>query len=582
MPTLDWIGKRAVVGHHLDVPYRLMRCDTDESCGNPEAGNLLVQGDNLEALKALLPYYGGQIKCVYIDPPYNTGRKETELGGWFYDDRVDSPEIREWLGRVVGPEGLDLSRHDKWLCMMYPRLKLLHEMLREDGVIFVSIDDNEHRHLHCLLDEIFGSKNHLGTIIWNNATDNNKTRIATEHEYIVCFAKDPERLEAVWKATVSPLWTLLLDKGAELISIHKDNPEDLQLAYKAWFKKHKSQLSPFQEYDQIDSKKGIFTGSRSVHNPGKEGYRYDILHPTTGKPCSPPLMGYRFPESTARDIEERKGFIYGEDENKIVELKLYLADWKMKLSSIFELDGRRGANQLSEIFEGRKVFNNPKPVELISELLSFATGPGDIILDSFAGSGSTGHAVLKLNAEVEGDPRRFVLVERSENTAVTVTARRLRGIVEGGAKTGRGGKRTGDREALGGGMRYCVLDATLANSDGTISQDVAYADLAAHVWFSETGSPLSATTDALEAFLGFHRGRAVFLLFRSCLGPESHAAAVDGLLDARTLRRLRTSIPNHDGDVVVYGEACTLTVERLAAGGVTFKQIPYQIAGFQK
>ena len=156
MPTLNWIGKHAVEHHHKEVPYRLIHCDAELSAGDPDAGNLLVQGDNLEALKALLPYYGGQVKCIYIDPPYNTGNE-----GWVYNDNVSSPEIRTWLGKVVGKEAEDLSRHDKWLCMMYPRLKLLRGFLRQDGTIVASIDENEISSLLILMDEIFGRNNRV-------------------------------------------------------------------------------------------------------------------------------------------------------------------------------------------------------------------------------------------------------------------------------------------------------------------------------------------------------------------------------------------------------------------------------------
>ena len=205
MPALDWIGKKAVVNHHREVPYRILKCDNGRSAGVADAGNLFVEGDNLEALKALLPYYARSVKAAYIDPPYNTGNKQAERNAWFYNDNVDSPEIREWLGKVVGAEGEDFSRHDKWLCMMYPRLKLLRKFLTEDGVLLVSIDDNEHRNLHILLDEVFGSGNHVGTIVWHNATDNNPTNIAIEHEYIVCFARRKSALEKVWKASESPV-----------------------------------------------------------------------------------------------------------------------------------------------------------------------------------------------------------------------------------------------------------------------------------------------------------------------------------------------------------------------------------------
>ncbi|HNZ13639.1 MAG TPA: site-specific DNA-methyltransferase [Anaerolineaceae bacterium] len=200
MPTLDWIGKAAVRNHHLEVPFHLLRADAALSCGAPAAGNLLIEGDNLLALKALLPYYAGQVKCIYIDPPYNTGNEQ-----WVYNDNVNSPEMRTWLGRVVGGEAEDLSRHDKWLCMMYPRLTLLRQMLREDGVILISIDDNEAHSLRMLLDEIYGRSNFVGTIVWRNVTDNNPTRISIEHEYVLCYARDKAKLESQWKATALPI-----------------------------------------------------------------------------------------------------------------------------------------------------------------------------------------------------------------------------------------------------------------------------------------------------------------------------------------------------------------------------------------
>ncbi len=161
MPTLNWIGKEAVVKHHKEVPFRLLEPVPELSCGDSGSGNLIVQGDNLHALKALLPRYAGQVKCIYIDPPYNTGNE-----GWVYNDNVNSPEIRKWLGEVVGKEGETLDRHDRWLCMMYPRLVLLRQFLREDGAIFVSIDDNEVAALRLVMDEIFGAKNFVATVLW--------------------------------------------------------------------------------------------------------------------------------------------------------------------------------------------------------------------------------------------------------------------------------------------------------------------------------------------------------------------------------------------------------------------------------
>lgn len=162
MPTLDWIGKKAVLNHHREVPYHLLKCDGKLSVGAPGSGNLLVQADNLLALKALLPYYAGQVKCIYIDPPYNTGNEN-----WVYNDAVNSPEIRAWLGQVVGKEAEDLSRHDKWLCMMYPRLVLLQKFLRSDGAIFISIGRDEIANLRISCDEIFSPQNLIEILIWN-------------------------------------------------------------------------------------------------------------------------------------------------------------------------------------------------------------------------------------------------------------------------------------------------------------------------------------------------------------------------------------------------------------------------------
>lgn len=184
MPTFNWIGKEAVVKHHKEVPYRLLEPVSELSCGDPNSGNLIVQGDNLHALKALLPRYGGQVKCIYIDPPYNTGNER-----WVYNDNVNSPEIRSWLGEVVGKEGETLDRHDRWLCMMYPRLLLLKRFLREDGAIFVSIDDNEVAALRQVMDEIFGAANFVATVIWQKifAPKNSARHLSEDHDYIVCM-----------------------------------------------------------------------------------------------------------------------------------------------------------------------------------------------------------------------------------------------------------------------------------------------------------------------------------------------------------------------------------------------------------
>jgi adenine-specific DNA-methyltransferase len=195
MPTLNWIGKEAVVKHHKEVPFRLLEPVPELSCGDADSGNLIVQGDNLHALKALLPRYAGQVKCIYIDPPYNTGNE-----GWVYNDNVNSPEIRKWLGEVVGKEGETLDRHDRWLSMMYPRLVLLKQFLREDGAIFVSIDDNEVGNLQALMREVFGATNEVATIVWEKGKKGDSKLVSVTHEYIVVFARNKALLKETQEA----------------------------------------------------------------------------------------------------------------------------------------------------------------------------------------------------------------------------------------------------------------------------------------------------------------------------------------------------------------------------------------------
>ncbi|HAI58985.1 MAG TPA: site-specific DNA-methyltransferase [Xanthomonadaceae bacterium] len=565
MPTLNWIGKDAVVKHHKDVPFRLLEPLPALSCGDADSGNLIVQGDNLLALKALLPRYAGQVKCIYIDPPYNTGNE-----GWVYNDNVNSPEIRRWLGEVVGKEGETLDRHDRWLCMMYPRLMLLKQFLREDGVILISLDDNEFGNLRHLCDEVFGACNRVGVVVWKNATDNNPTQIASEHEYVVCYARDKRRLPNEWKSLTLAIKSRLLEVGEQLIQQHSDASER-QAAYTRWFRANKDQLWPFEDYKFIDSG-GVYTGMRSVHNPGKEGYRYDVIHPATRRPCQQPMMGYRFPEETMKRLLEEGRIIFGEDETKLVELKVYAKDYRTKLSSLFELDGRIGTNTVKGIFpESRRPFDFPKPVELIEELLSFTTSNGDLILDSFGGSGTTGHAVLALNA-ADGGNRRFILVEMDEGIAGSVTAERVKRVAQG--YTNAKGEAV---PGLGGGFQFCTLGKPLFDARGHISNEVRFAELGRFVWFIETGMGLPAArasrkaADTASPLLGVHEGRAVYLLYNGILKDRS----IDGgnVLTTPLLEHL----PAHEGPRVVYGARCAIGAERLRALGIVFKQLPYHL-----
>jgi len=577
MPTLNWIGKEAVETHHRQVPFRLLEPVDALSCGDKDSGNLIVQGDNLLALKALLPRYAGEVKCIYIDPPYNTGQddrnEDGKRTGWVYNDNVNSPEIRDWLGKVVGAEAEDLSRHDKWLCMIYPRLKLLKSFLRQDGIIFASIDDNEMASLRYVMDEIFGVANRIGTIVWKNATDNNPTQIASEHEYILCYAKDKRRIASEWKSTNLEIKKKLLAVGDEFVKNYADQNKR-QAEYTKWYRENKVQLWPFEDYKFIDSG-GIYTGMRAVHNPGKDGYRYDVPHPKTGKACQQPLMGYRFPEETMNALIRDGRIIFGEDETKLVELKVYAKDYRAKLSSLFELDGRVGTNEIKVIFpEDKRPFDFPKPTELIEELLSFTTSDDDIVLDSFGGSGTTAHAVMKLN-KADGGNRKFVLIEMKPAIAEEITSQRVKRVVNG-YKTSKNEIQLG----LGGGFQYCRLsEKPLFDPDGKLAQDVSFDKLAEFVWFMETGTGLAGSAISANMstpYLGTYKGRAIFLLYNGILKDKTELGG--NVLNGRTLAYLNEVAPDHGMPKVVYGARTRFDKTKLAQLGVTFHQLPYELA----
>jgi adenine-specific DNA-methyltransferase len=383
---------------------------------NTNSENIYISGDNLDGLKHLLKSYAKSVKCIYIDPPYNTGSD-----GFVYKDNFNftANELQEKLSldetqanRILELTKKGASSHSAWLLFMYSRLQLAKDLLKDDGVIFISIDDNELANLKLLCDDVFGEENWLGTIIWKNATDNNPTQIAIEHEYVLAIAKSKGMLASEWKSKVSDIKELLIKKGNELINKYSDI-ETLKTEYTKWFRSHKNELWPLDRYKHIDID-GIYTGSQSVHNPGKEGYRYDVIHPVTKKPCKQPLMGYRFPQSSMKDLLGKGKILYGKDETKIIELKLYAKEYSAKLSSVIDFDGRIGAYDLRELFPHDKIFTNPKPFKLINQIISFILNKeGDIILDFFSGSASTAHAVMQLNAKDNG-LRKFISIQLPE------------------------------------------------------------------------------------------------------------------------------------------------------------------------
>lgn len=576
MPTLDWIGKKAVVNHHREVPYRLIHCDKDKSVGDPDSGNLLVQGDNLEALKALLPYYAGKVKCIYIDPPYNTGNE-----GWVYNDNVNSPEIKAWLGATVGKEAEDLSRHDKWLCMMYPRLRLLKEFLTEDGAIVVSIDENEIASLTNIMDEIFGRNNRVATIVWQKGKKGDSKLIPVIHEYICVYVRDKKFLslrETKWRRRkeraeeVLAHYELIRSQlngnhfaiRAEMMKYFKGLPKDDPR------KSHK-------HYNWSDDRGLYFADNFAGPDDGRDSRpRYPIIHPVTGKECKMPSTGWRWEEATTKDalamVPPRIHF--GKSHATIPCRKSYLFEIDSEpFQSVFYKDGRAATLQVEGIL-GAGAFPFPKDVDVLVDLLGMLTENDDIILDSFAGSGSTGHALFRLN-QAARSARRFVLIEMDAKTAQEKTAERLRAVSAGYTERVKPNR---EIPALGGGFRFCTLGEPLFDGDGNVSPAVTYTDLAAHVFFCETGSPIPRRAEDGAALIGTFQGRAIYLLHvANAVGVGS--AQAGNVLTGSVLDALSLPEPGFTGARVVYGEGCTVPDDRLARLGVTFKQIPYQIEG---
>jgi adenine-specific DNA-methyltransferase len=561
---LNFKGKEFVYNHHHAEPFRPLVPDGSKGIGTAALdGNLIVHGDNLHALKALLPFYAGRVDCIFIDPPYNTGNE-----GWCYNDNVNAPMIREWLeSNPIGIE--DGLRHDKWCTMMWPRLRLLFELLSDNGVIFICIDDNELYNLRLMLDELSGNpSNWIGTIVWKNVTDNNPTRIAVEHEYIVCFAKTKETVEKIWKSQFSEVKELLIRVGAEFAVDHPDT-EEMQAAYTRWFREHKSELWPLDRYKYIDAD-GIYTGSQSVHNPGREGYRYDVIHPGTGKPCKQPLMGYRFPEDTMHELLDKDKILFGDDHNKIIELKVYAKDYLDKLPSVIELDGRTAAYELRQIFSDRKkAFDNPKPTQLVDKILSYATTKNSVVLDSFAGSGTTAHSVMNLNAKDDGH-RRFILVE-GESYADELTRERVLRVQRGVPESDNEPLKSG----LGGSFTYCTLGDPV-ELDKVLSGETlpSFAGLGSVLFHMATVQAFdSSAMREDEFYLGATEGQHVWLIYKPDLDWLKSPDA------ALTLKRAKEfAVTDTDARHLVFAPARYVSQKMLAEQNIPVEFAPLPFA----
>jgi len=571
MPTLNWIGKEAVVKHHKEVPFRLLEPVPELSCGDADSGNLIVQGDNLHALKALLPRYAGQVKCIYIDPPYNTGNE-----GWVYNDNVNSPEIRKWLGEVVGKEGETLDRHDRWLSMMYPRLVLLKQFLREDGAIFVSIDDNEVGNLQALMREVFGATNEVATIVWEKGKKGDSKLVSVTHEYIVAFARSKALLKerkVRWRRR-KPGIDAVLEHYESLRKKHGDDHSALRKEMMAWYRAlPKGDPRKGHKHYNWSDRRGLYFPD-NFHGPddGRENRpRYPILHPVTQKPCAMPSTGWRWEEDTTKAAlaEDPPRIHFGKDHTTIPNRKSYLFEIDEEpMMSVFYKDGR--ATLEVEAILGAGAFPFPKDSEVIADLVGMVVDPGDIVLDSFGGSGTTAHAVLRLNQHLK-EPVRFILVELNDDVARSKTRERVRKAIEG--YTPLAGKKRVPVEGLGGGFQFCRLSAEpLFDAEGQIRRDVTFAQLAEFVWFAETGTGLSPAKrgKADSPLIGVHEGRAIYLLYNGILKDRSVTGG--NVLTGPVFDVL----PKFTGPKVIYAAANRMG-GRAAREGITFKQTPYAL-----
>ena len=495
--------------------------------------NLIIHGDNLHALKALLPRYAGKVKCIYIDPPYNTGNE-----GWVYNDNVNSPLMREWLKGANPVDGEDLERHDKWLCMMWPRLHLLKELLADDGAIFVSIDDNEQHHLRMLMDEVFGAENFINNVIWQKkySPQNDARHFSDNHDFIVCYASNKD----IWRPIPLPR------TGQQNARYHNPDNDPRGL----WKSSGLDVKTYSAEYDFP-----ITTPSGRVVNP------------PTGRcwRCSPE----RFTELVA---DNRIWF--GADGNNVPSVKRFLSEVKqgvtpLTLWTYSEVGHTQSATQgLNRIGVN---FANSKPPTLIDRILRIATGPDDIILDSFAGSGTTGHAVLALNKE-DGGNRKFILVE-CEEYADSTTAERVRRVINGVP----GARDKSLQEGLGGSFTYCTLGRPI-DVEGMLTGEnlPEYSELAAYLLHVSAGISAGATDLQPQADGLFYSGDTTNYHLLYSPSVERLESNGEMLYEDRALR-IGAAARKSGKKAVVFGPGKYIGQRELTAMGVTFCQLPYEM-----
>lgn len=546
MPTLEWIGKDKVINHHQQVPYRVL--EEKYTYNAEKSDNMIIRGDNLEALKALLPKFEGKVDCIYIDPPYNTGNEK-----WVYNDNVNDPKIKKWLGEVVGQEGEDLSRHDKWLCMMYPRLKLLQKLLSENGSIFISIDDHELYLLKLLMDDLFGANNFIGTIIVksNPRGSMSDAELAKVHEYLLIYSKSRLSLSFNGQSLSDDM------KKEYNMTDEKGNYRLLGLRMRGGFWRRTDR--PNLYYPLYVNPKNM---KISITKDDASFIEVFPVQPSTGEDgtwrWSKERVVALLDLLIAKEVKRGDSVVFD-----VFQKDYYDRDSgrKTKTKSIWddkELNYQNGTNDINIILGNSKIFNYSKPKYLISQIIETSTQNKEaIILDSFAGSGTTAHAVLNLNKS-DGGNRKFILVEMLDY-AETITAERVKRVIDGYGE----GKNV--VEGTGGDFTFYDLGQPLLLPDGNLNEEVDTAKIREYVWYMETKTPLTETAGDNAYYLGVNNNTGYYFFYEkdriTTLGYEFLA-----------------TIKDKAESYLIYADLCTIPDDELKRHNITFKKIPRDIA----
>ena len=548
MPTLEWIGKDKVINHHQQVPYRVL--EEKYTYNAEKSDNMIIRGDNLEALKALLPQYEGKIKCIYIDPPYNTAKSSEKNKTWAYSDNVDDPHIKRWLNEAVGDEGEDLTRHDKWLCMIYPRLKILHRLLSPAGIIFISIDDNEEASLRFVCDEIFGRKNFIAQLVWkSDGNFDNQAKIKVCHEYILCYSKEPDLLGLPNGIDPNASESSKIFKDEVRNTLVKNGPKNPMSVVKLpkGFPCAVDELTIRERYDSFP-----YYHSDAIIKNGRLVKEVSVESGWSSKNILLSFIANNF-----EPVLDSKGQITSFEITHTGAIEM--VKQRVSISHVLSVLSNLGStqNMSNELALMGIKFDFPKPVDLVKYLIGFYVEENDIILDSFAGSGTTAHAVLNMNKE-DGGHRKFILVEMMDY-AESITAERVRRVIDGYGE----GKNAVD--GTGGDFTFYDLGPALLLPDGNLNEEVGAEKIREYVWYMETKSPLEQADGDNPYYLGRSRGTDYYFYYeRERLTTLNH--------------QFLATIKDRAESYLIYADLCTIPDEELKQYNITFKKIPRDIA----